>query len=74
MIYPTFGSYFFRNSIFQSPNLAFALNQNLDRVLPHMLENLIACQTGSKFFYRNGFEVDFIAETEEGLVAIEVKK
>lgn len=58
---------------FSSPNLAFALNQNLDRVLPLMLENLVACQTGSKFFYRNGFEVDFVAETEEGLVAIEVK-
>ena len=59
---------------FSSPNLAFALNQNLDRVLPLMLENLVACQTGAKFFYRNGFEVDFVAETDDGLVAIEVKK
>jgi predicted AAA+ superfamily ATPase len=38
-----------------------------------MLENLVASQTGAKFFYRNGFEVDFITETENGLVAIEVK-
>ena len=38
-----------------------------------MLENLVACQTGAKFFYRNGFEVDFVAETDDGLVAIEVK-
>jgi len=58
---------------FSSPNLVFALTQNLDRVLPLMLENLVACQTGAKFFYRNGFEVDFVAETEDGLVAIEVK-
>jgi hypothetical protein len=58
---------------FSSPNLVFALNQNLDRVLPLMLENLVACQTGAKFFYRNGFEVDFVAEAEDGLVAIEVK-
>lgn len=58
---------------FSSPNLVFAQNQNLDRVLPFMLENLVACQTGAKFFYRNGFEVDFVQETEDGLVAIEVK-
>jgi len=58
---------------FSSPNFAFALNQDLDRVLPFMLENLVASQTGAKFFYRNGFEVDFITETENGLVAIEVK-
>ncbi|MCX6699301.1 MAG: ATP-binding protein [Methanomicrobiales archaeon] len=58
---------------FSSPNFVFALNQNLDRVLPLMLENLVACQTGAKFFYRDGFEVDFVAETEDGLVAIEVK-
>ena len=59
---------------FSSPNFAFALNQDLDRVLPFMLENLVASQTGAKFFYRNGFEVDFISETKDGLVAIEVKK
>lgn len=58
---------------FSSPNLAFALTQNLDRVMPFMLENLVACQTGAKYFYRNGFEVDFIQETDDGLVAIEVK-
>lgn len=58
---------------FSSPNFAFALNQDLDRVLPFMLENLVASQSGAKFFYRNGFEVDFITETETGLVAIEVK-
>ena len=56
-----------------TPNLAFALNENLDRVLPFMLENLVASQTGAGFFYRNGFEVDFITETEDGLSAIEVK-
>jgi predicted AAA+ superfamily ATPase len=59
---------------FSSPNFAFALNLDLDRVLPLMLENLVASQTGAKFFYRNGFEVDFITETESGLVAIEVKR
>ena len=58
---------------FSSPNLVFARNQDLDRVLPFMLENLVACQTGAKYFYRNGFEVDFVLETEDGLVAIEVK-
>ena len=58
---------------FSTPNLVFALNQNLDRILPLMLENLVACETGAKFFYRNSFEVDFITEAENGLVAIEVK-
>ena len=58
---------------FSSPNFAFALNQDPGRILPLMLENLVASQTGAKFFYRNGFEVDFITETENGLVAIEVK-
>jgi len=59
---------------FTSPNLVFALNHTLDRVLPFMLENLVACETSAKFFYRNGFEVDFVQETGDGLVAIEVKQ
>ncbi|MDP3564646.1 MAG: ATP-binding protein [Methanoregula sp.] len=59
---------------FTSPNLVFALNHHLDQVLPFLLENLVACETIAKFFYRNSFEVDFIMETEEGLIAIEVKQ
>lgn len=59
---------------FTTPNIAFALNDDLDRVLPLMLENLVASETGAGFFYRNSFEVDFIRETAEGLDAIEVKR
>lgn len=59
---------------FSTPNIAFAFNQNLEAVLPFMLENLIASETGAKFFYRNGFEIDFIIPENGKLNAIEVKK
>lgn len=63
-----------KKAYFSTPNITFAFNQDLERMLPQMLENLIACETGAKFFYRNGFEVDFILPENGKLNAIEVKK
>lgn len=63
-----------KKAYFSTPNIIFAFNQESDRLLPYMLENLIACETGAKFFYRNGFEVDFILPENGKLDAIEVKK
>lgn len=57
-----------------TPNIAFAFSQNMDRIFPFMLENIIASETGAKFFYRNGFEIDFVIPDNDELIAIEVKK
>lgn len=57
-----------------TPNIAFAFNQDMDRILPFLLENIIATQTDAKFFYRNGFEIDFVIPDNDELIAIEVKK
>lgn len=60
-----------------TPNLAMVFNPNLERALPQMLENVVLNKTGAKFFYRNGFEVDFVLQTDNNadeLIAIEVKK
>lgn len=59
-----------------TPNFAFAFSQGLERLLPYLLENLILTETDAEFFYRDGFEVDFILVDEEKgkLVPIEVKK
>ena len=59
---------------FSTPNIAFSFHQNFEEVLPKMLENIIANQTDAQFFYRNGFEVDFIIPKEDTLDAIEVKR
>ncbi len=63
-----------KKAYFSTPNIAFAFNQNIERVLPAMLENLVASETDARFFYRNGFEVDFIIAENGKLDAIEVKK
>ncbi|KAB2947775.1 MAG: Archaeal ATPase [Candidatus Methanoperedens nitroreducens] len=57
-----------------TPNIAFAFNQDMDRIFPFLLENIIATQTDAKFFYRNGFEIDFVIPDNDKLIAIEVKK
>lgn len=57
-----------------TPNIAFAFNPDMERVLPFMLENLISSETGANFFYRNGFEIDFVLTDNDKLTAIEVKK
>lgn len=57
-----------------TPNIAFAFNQDLDSVLPFMLENLIATKIDARFFYRNSFEIDFVIPANRKLDAIEVKK
>lgn len=63
-----------KKSYFSTPNISFAFNQDIGRVLPAMLENLVASETDAKFFYRNGFEIDFIIPRNGKLDAIEVKK
>ncbi len=57
-----------------TPNIAFAFNQDMERALPSMLENLIFIESGAKFFYRNSFEVDFIIPADGRMTAIEVKR
>ena len=57
-----------------TPNIAFAFDQDMDRILPFLLENIIASETEAKFFYRNGFEIDFVIPENDELIAIEVKK
>ncbi len=57
-----------------TPNIAFAFDQDMDRILPFLLENIIASETDAKFFYRNGFEIDFVIPDNDELTAIEVKK
>ncbi len=57
-----------------TPNLIFAFSQSLERSLPMMLENTVAFETGAEFFYKNGFEVDFLIQDDGKLIAMEVKK
>ena len=57
-----------------TPNLAFAFNQNIEPILPYMLENIVASHTDARFFYRNSFEIDFILPDNEKQDIIEVKK
>ena len=63
-----------KKAYFTTPNIIFALNDNLDRVLPFMLENAILMETDSKFFYKNNFEVDFVLFENLKIIPIEVKK
>ncbi|MDD5616973.1 MAG: hypothetical protein PHH85_12330 [Candidatus Methanoperedens sp.] len=57
-----------------TPNIAFAFDQDMDRILPFLLENIIASEIEAKFFYRNGFEIDFVIPENDELIAVEVKK
>lgn len=57
-----------------TPNLAFAFNQNIEPILPYMLENIVASHTDARFFYRNSFEIDFIILDNDKQDIIEVKK
>lgn len=57
-----------------TPNLAFAFNQDMDSILPYMLENIVASHTDARFFYRNSFEIDFIIPDNDKQDIIEVKK
>lgn len=57
-----------------TPNLAFAFNQNIELILPYMLENIVASHTDARFFYRNSFEIDFILPDNDKQDIIEVKK
>lgn len=57
-----------------TPNLAFAFNQNIEPILPYMLENIVASHTDARFFYRNSFEIDFILPDNDKQDIIEVKK
>ncbi|MBC2699774.1 MAG: ATP-binding protein [ANME-2 cluster archaeon] len=57
-----------------TPNLAFAFNQDIDSILPYMLENIVASHTDARFFYRNSFEIDFIIPDNDKQDIIEVKK
>lgn len=63
-----------KKAYFSTPNIVFAFNQDIERILPAMLENLVASETDAKYFYRNGFEIDFILPNNGKLDAIEVKK
>ncbi len=63
-----------KKAYFSTPNIAFAFNQDIERILPAMLENLVSSETGANLFYRNGFEIDFILPENGKLDAIEVKK
>jgi predicted AAA+ superfamily ATPase len=63
-----------KKAYFTTPNLIFAFGQGADRALPVMLENLVMMETGATFFYKDGFEVDFVLQENGKLIAIEVKK
>ncbi len=58
---------------FTTPNLIFAFNDNLEKVFPFMLENTVLLKTNASFFYKNSFEVDFVVESANQLIGIEVK-
>ena len=54
-----------------TPNLALASGPEKHAKL---LENFVLMKSGAKFFYRDGFEVDFVVPEGEDLTAIEVKE
>lgn len=57
-----------------SPSLAFAFGYDFNKSLPLLLENAVMSGTGARFFFRNGFEIDFVIEAEDGITGIEVKR
>jgi len=60
-----------KKAYFTSANMIFALNPAFDPLMPSAIENVVAAGANAKFFYRNGYEVDFINDSEG--TAIEVK-
>jgi predicted AAA+ superfamily ATPase len=56
-----------------TPNITYAFSSDPIKTMPAMLENLVFTKSKAKYFYRNGFEVDFIIPQEKGVNAIEVK-
>ena len=54
-----------------TPNLALTSGQEKSAVL---LENFVLMKTGARFFYRDGFEADFVLAEGKDLTAIEVKE
>ena len=56
------------------PCIIFALNQDFDRILPLMLEDIVLFQSHAEFFFKENLEVDFLKEHRNGFLAIEVKK
>ena len=52
-----------------TPNLASG-----EEKASKLLENFVLMKTGARFFYRDGFEVDFVLADGEGLTAVEVKE
>lgn len=54
-----------------TPNLALTSGQEK---FAKLLENFVLMKTGARFFYRDGFEVDFVLDEGEDLTAIEVKE
>jgi len=62
-----------KKAYFTTPNIIFAMNTNIERVLPYMLENAVMAQTGARFFYKNRGEVDFVLPDNNTITAIEVK-
>jgi predicted AAA+ superfamily ATPase len=58
---------------FATPNIIFALNTDMEKVWPSLLENLVLIKTDAKFFYKNRYEVDFVLFEKNALIAIEVK-
>ncbi len=62
-----------KKAYLQTPNIAFASGESIDRLMPKMLENIVMLASGAEFFYRNSFEVDFITQRKGELTGIEVK-
>lgn len=56
-----------------TPNLSYAFSENLDGLMPKMLETVVGLKNKTKFFYRNSFEVDYIVEDGDKLIGIEIK-
>ena len=52
-----------------TPNLASG-----EEKASKLLENFVLMKTDARFFYRDGFEVDFVLADGEGLTAVEVKE
>ena len=63
-----------KKTYFSTPNIIFAFNQNFEEQLPYVLENVISSETDAEFFYRNGFEVDFIILEYDKIIVMEIKK
>ncbi|MEM3555953.1 MAG: ATP-binding protein [Candidatus Micrarchaeia archaeon] len=58
---------------FVTPNIPFALNEKTERIMPALLENLVLLKTNAKFFYKDGYEIDFVLVEDGRVIPIEVK-